>query len=236
MAPFGTRCQADYESGWQGTLPYMWERCGWFNDELNDTDNQVFYWNLDGAQGWFAWCDACGGGGPDDVRLFYVGTHGSATTVNARLVMWNNGVRARSVSDGWRYGDNGHGLAFLAQYACATLSNAGSGYSARWTDTFAGGLYMALGSHNKLWDGITTNETGEDFADGLQKGKSVKWAWFDGNSDWATDQAIAVLASGSTSAEECRGRRDAFTWQKHLGFARLRDGDFGWLCRSKIDP
>jgi hypothetical protein len=36
---------------------------------------------------------------------------------------------------------------------------------------------MALGSQDKLYDGVTTNECGEDFADNLQDGDSIKWAW-----------------------------------------------------------
>ena len=44
-------------------------------------------------------------------------------------------------------------------------------------NTFRGGLRMALGSQDKLYDGVTTNECGEDFADNLQDGDSIKWAW-----------------------------------------------------------
>ena len=39
---FGTECQRDYQNGWQTTLPHSWERCDWFNGELNDTDTQVY--------------------------------------------------------------------------------------------------------------------------------------------------------------------------------------------------
>src|SRR5207249_11542673 len=33
-ARFGTMCQENYQNGWQHTLPYVWERCAYFNNEL----------------------------------------------------------------------------------------------------------------------------------------------------------------------------------------------------------
>lgn len=240
-ARFGTRCQKEYQNGWQTTLPEMWNRCGWFNNELDDTDTKVFYWNLHGARSAFSTCDSCGNG-VDDVHLFYVGTHGgAASSTDARLVMWDQNVRARSITDNWRYGDENSRVAFFAQYACETLTNGDGNAWNRWSTAFRGGLIMALGSHDKLYDGSTTNETGEDFADGLQKGKTVKWAWFDGNGDWWADQDVAVMATGSSqtaannASADCAFRRDNVKWQNFGGFARWRDGQVHWWCRSWID-
>lgn len=236
-ARFGTRCQSDYQNGWRDTLPYMWNRCAGFNDELDDTDIKVFYWNLHGGKPWFSWCDACGGGGVDDVKLFYVGTHGGATNdTNARLVMWEQNTRALSNTDSWRFGNDGFKAAFLAQYACETMTNTDGMLWTRWNGALKGGLQMVLGSHIKFWDSTTTDECGEDFADGLQKGKTVKWAWLDGNSDWWEDQAIAVVASGDTSTDQCHSRKDGITWQNYPDFGRLRDDHVNWWCRSRIDP
>ena len=50
---FGTECQRDYQNGWRATLDHSWERCSWFNDELNDTDTQVYYYDLHGAKPWW---------------------------------------------------------------------------------------------------------------------------------------------------------------------------------------
>lgn len=241
QARFGTRCQSEFESGWRDTLSYMWNRCGWFNDELDDTDTKVFYFNLHGAKSAFSTCDSCGNG-PDNVHLFYVGTHGGAKSdTNARLVMWNNNTRALSITDKWRYGDESTAAAFFAQYACETLNNEDSNIFSRWSGAFRGGLIMALGSQDKLWDGPTTDETGEDFADDLQKGKKVKWAWFDGNGDWWEDQDVAVMATGSSStaahdsSADCHFRRDEVKWQTFGGFARWRDSQVEHWCRSRID-
>lgn len=241
VARFGTRCQREFQNGWRTTLPYMWDRCGWFNDELDDTDTKVFYWNLHGARNSFSTCDSCGNG-VDDVHLLYVGTHGGAINdTNARLVMWDQNVRALSITDNWRYGDENAGVAFFAQYACETLTNGDGNIWSRWRTAFRGGLIMALGSHDKLWDSVTTNETGEDFADDLQKGKVVKWAWFDGNGDWWEDQDVAVMATGSSqtaandASADCKFRRDNVKWQNFGSFARWRDGQVEWWCRSRID-
>ncbi len=238
VARFGTRCQADYQNGWQDTLPYMWNRCGWFNNELDDTDTKVFYFNLHGAESRFSTCDSCGTGA-DDVHLYYVGTHGGGWANDAVLAMWDQNALAESNNDHWRYGDENSQLAFFSQYACETLRLDGKTIQ-RWVNTFRGGLIMATGSHDKLYDGITTDETGEDFADGLQKSKTVKWAWFDGNSDWWEDQDVAVLASGSVntgahnSEADCNYRRDHVKWQNFGGYARWRDGQIGWMCWSWI--
>src|SRR5258706_4654297 len=53
VARFGTECQADYQNNWQVNLENSWKRCSWFNDELDDTDTKVFYYNLDGAKPFF---------------------------------------------------------------------------------------------------------------------------------------------------------------------------------------
>jgi hypothetical protein len=239
VARFGTRCQSDYQSGWQTTLPYVWNRCAWFNNELDDTDTKAFYYNLHGAKSAFSTCDSCGAG-VDDVHLFYTSTHGGANGTDALLAMWNNGSLAASNTDNWRFGDEKSKAAFFAQYACKTLTIDGNTVT-RWIEAFRGGLIMAMGSHDLLYDGITTDETGEDFADGLQKSKTAKWAWFDGNGDWWCDQDVAVLASGSNQTgannaqADCNYRRDNVKWQNFGGYARWRDGQIGWMCWSYIN-
>lgn len=236
-AHFGTLCQADYQNNWRDALPYSWDRCGWFNDELDDTDIKSFYWNLHGARTLYSSCDGCAGMGADTVSLLYTNTHGGAINdTDARLVMWNQDVRARSNTDSWRLGDESIGLSILALYACETLTNADSSTALkdRWRGTFRGGLRMTLGSHDKLWDGTTTNECGEDFADNLQDGDSVKWAWFDGNGDWYADQDVKVLATG-TSSSNCTDRKNSIKWQNFTSFPRLRDSNVKWFCSSKID-
>ncbi|HEV3469232.1 MAG TPA: DUF6345 domain-containing protein [Pyrinomonadaceae bacterium] len=249
VARFGTRCQADFQIDWEDTppsmwqdyLPYMWERCQWFVDELNDTDTSVFYFNLTNSKSRYSTCDSCGTG-VDDVALMYTGTHGGAyESPNVLLAMWEQDVFALSVTDGWRYGDEATRCSIFAQYACETLT-AGDSVGQmidRWRGTFRGGLRMALGSHGTLWDSVTTNECGEDFADDLQAGKTLKWAWFDGNDDAYSDQDVKVLATGTGSSDSaaksnCKIRRDWMMWQNFGDWPRLRDGDVDWFCSSRI--
>src|SRR5262245_54065170 len=167
-AVFGTRCQSEFQNGWSVTLPEVWNRCGWFNNELDDTDTKAFYFNLHGARSDFTTCDECNGG-PDAVHLLYVDSHGGTNGATAGIFMWDQNSTAITPRDGMRYGDENVGLAILAQYLCRTLSiDSGANVVARWFPVFQGGMIMATGSHDLVWDGVTTNETGEDFADDLQ--------------------------------------------------------------------
>lgn len=235
-AHFGTLCQADYQNDWRTCLPYSWNRCGWFNEELDESDIFDFYWNLHGARSAYSTCDDCAGFGADSVALLYTNTHGGAIdSADARLAMWNQNIRARSVTDNWRLGNESVRLSIMANYACETLAAGDSSGQMidRWRNTFRGGMRMALGSHDKLYDGPTTDEVGEDFADNLQDGDTIKWAWFDGNGDWWCDQDVKVLATG-TGESNCGTRRNTMRWQNFGSFPRLRDGNVNWFCTSKI--
>lgn len=237
QARFGCLCAANYQNGWQNALPYSWNRCGWFVDELDSTDIRSFYWSLNGAESFYSSCDHCAGVGAETVSLLYTNTHGGAlNSGDAFLAMWNQNAWAQTNTDNWRLGNESTGLSILALYACETLTNADSSASLinRWRNTFRGGLRMVLGSHDKLYDGETTDEVGEDFADDLQDGKTIKWAWFDGNGDWHADQDVKVTATGATESD-CIFRRDAMMWQNFGAFPRLRDSQVAWFCSSKID-
>ena len=232
-ATFGTRCQDTFENDWQKPLPYAWDRCGGFNDTLDDTDTKLFYFNLKTNGLGFTTNDGVvGNGGVDTVDLFYVSTHGSVTNTDARLVFWNQDKRA--LSSGWRFGDNARGARIFSQYACETLAQDSFNFE-RWKKAFRGGLLLATGSHDKVYDGWTTNETGADYAAYLQAGKSVKWAWFDGNGDWWAAQDVAVEASSTGSVSECLSRLNGITWQNMFTFSRLRDNNMNRLCAAWIE-
>jgi hypothetical protein len=236
-AHFGTLCQADYETFWLPTLSYSWERCEWFNEELDESDILDFYYNLHGRRNAYSTCDDCADYGADSVSLLYTNTHGGAINdTDVRLAMWNRNVQARSNTDNWRLGNESVRLSIMANYSCETLTGGDSGAQMwdRWRNTFRGGLRIALGSHDKLYDGLTTNEVGEDFADNLQDGDSIKWAWFDGNGDAYTDQDVKVLVTGS-SESNCHSRRDNMTWQNFGNYQRLRDGNVNWYCTRRLD-
>ena len=48
----GTRCQQEYQNNWQLDVGNsdVWRRCGNFNNQIGQTDNVRFYFNLHGAK------------------------------------------------------------------------------------------------------------------------------------------------------------------------------------------
>jgi hypothetical protein len=241
---FGTRCQGNFNGSWQQNLSYVYARCEGFNNELDDYDTKKFYFNLSGAVTGFSGSDgSLSAGGVDAVDLFYMSTHGGVDDVRFFYALkeqnqfacsrFSNWTSLCVPGADWRYGDNSRTVKIFSQYTCATLAIDDFAWD-RWKQPFRGGLYLATGSHDKLYDGSTTDETGEDYADDLQDGKSVKWAWFDGNGDWNADQDVAIYASSSGSLSECQVRRDYMTWQNVIQFPRLRDGNMNRICASWI--
>ena len=224
-ARFGTGCQSDYQNNWKTKLPHVWKRCSWFNNELDDTDSKIFYYNLHNAKWWWET-----GGDQltlDNVNLFYASTHGGAWSSSSVWTMWNQNQRA--FSSNMRLGDESYGLSIMSTYACETLKFNDGKMWTRMGPIMRGGLRYATGSHDKLYDSITTDETGEDYADNLQKGYTIKYSWKDANSDWATSQDVTVMATGA-NASECYARRDHMRWQNYHLYRRLRDGQIGYYC------
>lgn len=231
VARFGTGCQQDFQNGWLTTLANTWERCGWFNDELDDTDTKVFYYNLHNAQWW--WHEGGDSGHLDHVNLFYTSTHGGGWSTASVWSMWDQNVHASSTS--MRLGDDSYGLSIFATYACETLKFSDGKMWTRMGPIFRGGLRIALGSHDTVWDSSTTNEVGRDFAEQMQNSNTLKYAWKDGNSDWATAQDLAVMATGA-DATDCANRRDTMKWQNYSsGYVRLRDSAAAHYCYTYWD-
>lgn len=224
-ARFGTECQSEYQNGWQATLDYVWARCSGFNDELDDTDTKVYYYNLHGAKPW--WENTSDQSGMETVNLLYASTHGGGWSTASVWAMWDQNQFATSTS--MRLGDEATGLSIFATYSCETLKFSDGKLWTRMGPIFRGGLRYATGSQDKVYDGLTTDETGEDFADNLQDGDTIKYAWKDGNSDWWTDQDVTVMATG-TNQSNCENRRDNMKWQNYTSYSRLRDAQIGWYC------
>lgn len=227
VARFGTECQAGFQNNWQTNLSHSWDRCSGFNDELNDTDTQVFYYNLDGAKPYFE--TPSDQVELDNVHLTYVNTHGGGWSTKSVWAMWNQNTYADSTN--MRLGDESYSLSILSTYSCETLKYSDNKMWTRMGAIFRGGARIATGSHDKLYDSITTDEVGEDYADNLQDGDKIKYAWKDANSDWATDQDVTIMVTG-TNQSNCHSRRDNMKWQNFGSYTRLRDGDNGWYCYS----
>jgi hypothetical protein len=222
---FGAGCQRDYQNDWLEQLDWVWNRCGGFNDKLDDTDSKSFYYNLHGAKWWWET-----GGDQltlDNVDLFYGDTHGGAGPNNSVWSMWDQDQNAMSSS--MRLGDGSRGLSIFATYSCHTLRVDDGRMWTRMGPIFSGGLRFAAGSHDLIYDSETTDETGEDFAENLQDGQTIRHAWKDSSTDWNTDQDIAIMATGTNEAD-CENRRDNMRWQDFTSYPRLRDNQIGYYC------
>lgn len=224
QARFGAYCQADFQNGWQNALPHVWNTCSNFNDELDDTDYSIFYWNLHGAKSF--WETPNDQLYMDNVNLVWTDTHGGTTSTDAIWAMWDQNSLA--VSNNIMLGNESYGLSIWANYACDTLKNDGKIWT-RWATTFSAGLRYVAGSHDKVYSGTTLDDVGEDFADELQSSATIKYAWRDGASDWWQDQDLAVMSFGNSSSDAC-ARKDNMKWQNYPSFPR-RNSPTNW-CRT----
>lgn len=227
---FAVECTQGYQHNWEKTLPYSWARCNGFRHELDDTDQQYYAYNLDGARD--RWEDAADQWFVDDVDLVYANTHGGADAVESYWSMWNQDTWAETPY--MRLGDESWQLSVLATYSCKTLKINDDLAWQRMGAVFSGGLRFALGSHHTVWAGWTTDEVGEDFADNLQKKKSFRYSWKDGNSDWDVAQDITIMTTG-TSVANCQARRAGMTWQNFPSYPRLRDWQIQRICWDHWD-
>lgn len=229
VARFGTWCQEEYQNGWQDTDDYGWELCNSFNNELDDTDTKVFYYNLHGAKSHLE--ESGDSGDTDAVNLMYINTHGGVSSTASRYAMWDDGVRAYTTS--MRLGDDSYGLSIFASYACHTAYRDDGNFWTRWYPAFAGGLKYLVGSHDTINNGWTLYENGEDFADELQSSAVIKYAWRDGCYDTWTDQDLAAGTFG-TNESDCWNRLNNMKWQNYAsGFARIRDSQITHWCHTQ---
>ena len=73
------------------------------------------------------------------------------------------------------------------------------------------------------------SQVGEDYADNLKDGDSIRYAWRDGVSDWYHAQDATVLTTGYTLSE-CKSRRSGMKWTNYGSYPRRRNGDVNWYC------
>lgn len=216
----GVECQQEFQNNWQTTLPHVWAHCNGFKNAIG---NVLFYYNLDGAEPY--WEETLDYYEPEAVDLFYANTHGGAWAGRAVWAMWNQNSLASS--NEMRLGDENRGLSILSTYACETLRH--NGIVDRYRSIMRGGLRYTTGSHDKLYDSITTDEVGEDYANNLRDGDSIRYAWRDAVSDWWTSQDATVLTTGVNSSD-CHNRRANMTWGNYKNYPRLRDSQVAHYC------
>lgn len=222
---FGTMCQQEFQNDWLGSLPNTWIRCGGFNSRFDDVATQSFYYSLGGAKP--VWETTYSPWYLDSVSLFFASTHGGAWSGTAAYAMWD--AYSHAFSKYMRLGTN---LSILSTYSCQTLLPDAE-IVTRWLPVLAGGLPIVTGSHGSLYASYWTDDIGEDYANNLANGWSVKDAWFDGLWDAWTPQDVAVLSDGRT-ASECYARKDGITAYNAQSQLRLRDGAIGYMCWTTL--
>ncbi len=134
----------------------------------------------------------------DDVDLFFINTHGRNDDGIISLAYNSQNDDWLANSRDWRLGDRD--IEWLAIYGCDTVmrNNFGpQGWNA-YNHIFHR-LHLLLGAYDSMYDGWTTEECGEDFADNLLDGDTVKAAWMDGVSDWYVDNHPAVISAERAS-------------------------------------
>jgi len=227
----GTRCQQEYQNNWQVDVGNsdVWRRCSNFNNQISQTDNLEFYYNLHGAKIVLEQtADGCGlgCGAADSVDLLYMNMHAGVNSSTAFWAMWDQSSYA--LSSNMRLGDNSRELMVLATFACNTLqtSDGNANVLNRWVPPFSGGLVMTLGSHNKLYAG--NDQSATEFASRMQDGEPIGQAWLE--SAWYADNSNSPsLMTTGTDANDC-WNRSRVSLPALFSTPILRDGQIGYIC------
>lgn len=232
---FGLWCQKSFEGRpdpWLSTIEYANNRCNNFSNQMDNTTPRYFYFNLHGAQSHF-YEDQYGENlDTDNVDLCVVHSHGGSNSIEAWISMWDWYTRA--YFQNMRLGDDGRQLSILSQYVCSTLNNSDGKFGTRTANAWRGGLKYMTGSHDGLVSSYWTDDCLADYAEYLQDGDKIKYAWRDGMYDTYEYQDIAVFATGSATYI-CDYRRDNMRWSNfddNTTFPRLRDNTLKNACGS----
>ncbi|AFZ23088.1 hypothetical protein Cylst_0761 [Cylindrospermum stagnale PCC 7417] len=184
-----------------GDLTYTFNICNGFDSKLRSAGHtRSFYfantdcWETDIR-------DSDKGGDDvnwvDNVDIFWISTHGNHTSDGqARLLYDIPRKNWRTFSGQWQLGENWNAEWVMA-FSCETVDR--NNVSGLW-NIFAG-MHIYCGAWGKMYDGITTDECGEDVAENLINGHTISEAWIDGVSDWWVDNHPITVCVG-----------DADTW------------------------
>jgi hypothetical protein len=196
---FGNARAADISDS--GDLTYTFNRSNGFDGKLRSAGHtRAFYWaNTD------VWetdiRDTDFGGDDrnwvDDVDIFWMETHGNHDEASHAVLLYDTPRTEWLANSGnWQLGENWNSE-WLMVYSCDTVNRDHVG--GLW-NIFAR-MHIYCGAWGTMWDGITTDECGEDVGDNLIDGDTVCNAWHDGVSDWWVDNHPITVCVG-----------DAETW------------------------
>jgi hypothetical protein len=138
------------------------------------------------------------------VDLLWIETHGSHDDAGRATFLHDIPATAwYANSADWQQGE-GWNKAWVMAYACDTAAL--PAIDGLW-NIFAR-MHIFCGAWDAMYDGITTDECGEDIGDSLIHGDTIAHAWHDGVSDWWIDNHPVTVCVG-----------DAATWN---------DGSIRW--------
>lgn len=178
-------------------LTYVFNICNGLDDKLRGAGHtRKFYWANDSC--WETDLRSSASGGSDDswadsVDLFFIITHGNNDSGVGRLLYDVAHNNWRTHSSEWNLGNNN--VEWLMMYACKTIS---VDHPIAYWNAFKR-LHAICGAYDNMWDGITTDECGEDVGANLVGGDVICDAWIDGVSDWWVDNHPMVLTAESES-------------------------------------
>jgi hypothetical protein len=210
----------------------VWNRCGTFNNQIRQTENLEFYYDLHGAQSVIEQTnDSCGwacGSAADSVDFLYMNTHAGANGSSAFWAMWDQNSNASTSN--MRLGDDSRGSMVLATFACFTLQtiNGGQPFGRAGTTPLAGGLVMMVGGHGSLYS--ANDQSATDFASRMQDGEPIGQAWLE--SAWYADNRNTPSAMATNAnANDCWNRMGV-TIPTLFATPILRDSAIGNMCWS----
>jgi hypothetical protein len=175
-------------------LTYTFNICNGFDRELRDAGHtRRFYWAETDC--WEIDLRAQSRGGIDDdwadnVDLFFINTHGGFWDGRGHIAYDTQVNRWLGDQDDWLLGDDWN-LEWLLIYGCHTVDRNDPLHL--W-DIFQR-MHQFCGSWGDMWDGITTDEVGEDVGDNLTDGRNVSKSWISGVSDWWVDNHPIVVSA-----------------------------------------
>lgn len=185
---------------WQNDLPYAWNNTWGFWDQGNKNMNGMWAYNLQNAKGWWEQPS----GFPNTVNtvdFFFSETHGGVWTGPNKAVyaMWD--YNSYAITSNMRLTRTGGFFTF----SCDTQKNDG-GIWDRWSPVFQGGLRIATGGWDLLFDSPFTDDTGSNFAQYFENNEAFAYAWENAvQSLWEPTSAPSTMASG-VSATDCTNR------------------------------
>ena len=167
----------------------------------------------------------------DDVDLFFIATHGNNDKDNNKPLLlynvekdawWGNGID-------WKLGNKGLKWLLLRSCSGINLKNVMA-----CIDIFDK-LHGICAAYGRMWDGITTDEAGEDLAEYLIDGDTtVADAWFKAQSDWRYDNHPIVICANGQVSYDVKGNLIKFLSTLNLDYLTPRGFTMPEVPRSKI--